>query len=247
MVTQSLRGKAKRRGMGNNNMKVTFQIKQRLLFLLSTALLLCPTLLFASGLTPLSEPEAKQILMKIKDKEKTLQTFIAGVKQIKKTQLFKEPLHSEGMIYFDKSGKLLLKMTQPSPVIIFFKDDRVYVHYPDYDKTEETYIGNHFFEKYLGLGKSVDEFYEQYSVEIFPTPKSGRYQLKMAPKEERMAKKIELIDVFINSSDMLPDQIRILEKDGDDTTISLKFTTINQPLPEDIFNIDLGDPNQNNR
>ncbi|MBN1847764.1 MAG: outer membrane lipoprotein carrier protein LolA [Deltaproteobacteria bacterium] len=223
-------------------------MKNKLIIFLFITFVLCGGMANASAdPAPLSEAEARQILMKIKDKEKDLRTFIAQVKQVKQTQLFKEPLHSEGMIYFDHSGRLLLKMTQPSPVIVFFNNDRLYIHYPDYGKTEETYIGNHFFEKYFGVGTSIDGFYEQYMVEIFPATGGGLYQLKMLPKEERMAKKIEMIEVIFRKDDMLPEQVRILEKDGDDTTINLKFISINQPLPKDIFDMDLGDPNQYSR
>ena len=231
----------------DKKLNVFSQMKFTILVFLYIALIPCPNLTASADPPPLTDSEAKQLLIKIKDKENTLQTFIAKVKQTKKTQLFKDPLHSEGMIYFDKSGKMLLKMTQPSPVIIFFKGDRLYLHYPDYGKTEETYIGNDFFKKYIGIGTSIDTFYEQYSVEIYSITKSGHYQIRMTPKQERMAKKIEMIDVIINTNDMLPDQIRILEKDGDDTSIALEFTSINQPLPKDIFFIDLGDPSQYDR
>jgi hypothetical protein len=193
--------------------------------------------------TPVSsEPEVKHILAKIKDREKGLQTFIAKMQQTKNTRMFKEPLYSEGEIYFNHTGQLLLKIIHPSPVFILIQNDRIYTHYPDYGKTEETYIGPHVLEKYFGLGKSTDAFYDQYSIQLLSNPSLACYHLMMRPKDDRMAKRIDAIDVTVQTSNLLPDTIHILERDGDDTSIVLEFISINQPLPKGIFDIDLGDP-----
>ena len=228
-------------------MKILSRIAYGLCIIIGMVFCLTANPTFASATSALPESEVKLILKKIKDREMGLQTFIAKMQQTKKTQMFKDLLHSEGVIYFDHAGKLLLKMTQPSLVFIFFKGDHLYIHYPDYRKTEETYIGSNVFERYFGLGESIDEFYEQYSIEVFSGNRPDHYHLKMAPKEDRMSKRIEMIDVMIHKTDFLPDQIRILEKDGDDTSIALEFISINQPLPKGIFDIDLGDTSQFNQ
>lgn len=201
---------------------------------------LCPCIVCSWQGDPLSGQETRQLLEKIKDKEKTIQTFTAKIRQTKKTQMLQAPLQSEGLIYYDHVGRLLFKMTEPSPIIILFKEGRIFIQYPDIGKIEETYIGNDFLKNYMGFQASIEHLYEQYSIAIYSNPEFNRYRLTMAPKETRMAKRIDMIEVIIRAIDLLPEQIQILEKDGDITSITLEFTSINQSLPLNIFDIDQG-------
>lgn len=213
--------------------------KECVLFLFAIAsVCLCPNIVLSWQGDPLSEPETRQMLEKIKAKEKGIHTFTARIRQTKKTQMFQEPLQSEGLIYFDHAGYLLFKMTDPSPIIILFKEGRIFIQYPDIGKTEETYIGNDFLKSYLGFQTSIEHLYEHYSIEIYSNPKFNRYRLTMTPKEPGLAKRIDMIEVMLKTIDLLPEQIQILEKDGDITSITLEFTSINQPLPLNIFDID---------
>ncbi len=219
-------------------MMSTFLKKCTVVFYAIAGVCLCPAIIFSWQGDPLSEPETRQLLEKMKDKEKTIQTFTAKIRQSKKTQMFQEPLQSEGLIYFDHAGRLLFKMTEPSPMIILFKEGRIFIQYPDIGKTEETYIGNDFLTSYMGFQASIEHLYEQYSIAIYSNPQFNRYRLTMTPKEPRMAKRIDMIEVMVKAIDLLPEQIQILEKDGDITSITLEFISINQSLPLNIFDID---------
>ena len=206
-------------------------------------LFLLPLQSFSSEKNPQPDLKLDQVIKHIKAKEKSLKTVIAKYRQTKKTYLLHEPLHSEGLIYFDSSGKLLMKVTSPSPLLILFKNNTFLVYYPEISKAEERYIGNveNIIRKYLGIGQPVEALKEQYEIGPATKTKSGGYYLKMIPQKQAVAKHIDSIEVFVNPETWLPEQIVFTEVKGDQTTLWLQFISINQPLPPGIFSIALPD------
>ncbi len=179
------------------------------------------------------------ILDKIKTREMSMKTFTAAFSQTKKTELLKAPLLSSGMIYFDNRGRLLFQVTSPSPVMVLFKGGELITWYPDLSKAEKRYVGAGAVKKYFGLGNTVEELKKQYHIALGPQGKEEYYRLKLTPRTESMAKRIESIEVEVRHDSWLPVTIHFREKGGDITTITLDFMSINKPLPPDIFKIDI--------
>jgi outer membrane lipoprotein-sorting protein len=204
---------------------------------------LLPLQSFSSEKKPEPDLKLDRVIKRIKAKEKSLKTVIAKYKQIKKTYLLHEPLHSEGLIYYDSSGKLLMKVTSPSPFLILFKNNTFLVYYPEISKAEERYVGNveNIIGKYLGIGQPAEALKEQYEIQPVTKTNSGGYYLKMIPQKQAVAKHIDSIEVFVNPETWLPEQIVFTEVKGDQTTLWLQFISINQPLPPGIFSIALPD------
>lgn len=194
------------------------------------------------------ELELDQVIKHIKEKEKTLKTVTVKFRQTKNTYLLHEPLHSEGLIYFDASGKLLMKVTRPSPLLILFKYSTILVYYPEISKTQERYIGNveNIIKKYLGIGQPVEALKEQYKIRLLKDTKSDGYHLKMTPQQKSVAKHMDSIDVFVKPETWLPERIVFTEVKGDKTELWLQFISINQPLPSGIFSIVLPDESNDN-
>ncbi len=98
-------------------------LKYIVLIFLALSVFLCPYIVFSSEADLQSESELSWVLKNVKEKEKTLKTFTAKFVQTKKTYLLHEPLHSEGLIYFDSAGKMLWKVTSPSPLKVLLKNN----------------------------------------------------------------------------------------------------------------------------
>jgi len=195
---------------------------------------------FPSETEPQPETELSWVMKNIKEKEKNLKTFTARFVQTKKTYLLREPLHSEGIIYFDSSGKMLLKVISPSPLITLFKDSRLFIYYPDISKAEERYLGktDTIFTKYFGMGQSFEELKKQYAIQLVSKTHSDSYHLKFIPKMKPITKYIDSIEVVVSPKHWLPNHIHFKETKGDDTSLTLYFISINEPLPQGIFQID---------
>jgi len=203
-----------------------------------SVVVILPILLFPLGQLWAAD-DLNGILEKIKTRERSLKTFIATFSQTKKTQLLKEPLLSVGMIYFDNRGRLLFQVTSPSPVTILFKGGELITWYPDLSKVKKRYVGAGAVKKYFGLGNTVEELKKQYHIELSPESKEEHYRLRLTPRTESMAKRIEIIGVEVGRDTWLPATIHFREQGGDFTTIKLDFISINEPLPPDIFKIDI--------
>ena len=227
-----------------------FLIKQYIVPIsLCLSLFLYPYLVFPSETEPQPETELSWVMKNIKEKEKNLKTFTARFVQTKKTYLLREPLHSEGIIYFDSSGKMLLKVISPSPLITLFKDSRLFIYYPDISKTEERYLGrtDTIFTKYFGMGQSFEELKKQYAIQLVSKTHSDSYHLKFIPKMKPIKKYIDSIEVVVSLKNWLPKHIHFKETKGDYTSLTLHFISINEPLPQGIFQVDFPEDDEGNR
>jgi len=221
-----------------------FPLKKHIIGLpIALCLFLLPLQVFSFEKKPEQALGLDQVIERVKEKEQTLKTVVAKFRQTKKTYLLHEPLHSEGLIYFDSSGKLLMKVTSPSPVLILFKYSTILVYYPEISKARERYIGNveNIIKKYLGIGQPVDALKDQYEIRLLKDTKSDGYHLQMTPQKKAVAKHVDRIDVFVKPETWLPERIIFTELKGDQTELWLQFITINQPLPSGIFSIALPD------
>jgi outer membrane lipoprotein-sorting protein len=204
---------------------------------LCLSLFLYPYPVSPSETEPQSETELNWVIKNIKENEKNLKTFTAKFSQTKKTSLLREPLHSEGIIYFDSSGKMLLKVISPSPLITLLKDGRLLTYYPDVSKTEERYLGgtDTILKKYFGIGQSIEELRKQYAIQLVSKTYSKSYHLKLIPKTKPIKKYIDSIEVVVSPKHWLPNHIHFKETKGDYTSLKLNFISINEPLPQGIF------------
>ena len=222
---------------------MTYAVKYRYIMLLFVGLSLScyPYSAFSYEANLQSESDLSRVIKKIKEKEKTLKTFTATFKQTKKSELLREPLHSEGLIYFDMSGRILMKVIVPSPLILLLKENRLILYDPDLSRAEKISFGktDDIFRQYLGIGASVKALKTKFEIELVKNPPSTGYHLKMTPKNNVTAKHIMTIEVLVNPNHWLPEQIHFKEKNGNYTTIQMQFTSINEPLPSNIFEIDL--------
>lgn len=187
------------------------------------------------------ESELARVMENIKEKEKTLKTFAATFIQTKKSHLLRETLNSEGFIYFDVRGKMLIKVILPSPLTLLLKQNMIIIHYPESARAERKVFGrmDNFLKEYLGIGESVEALKEKYDIRLSSETPSGNYLLTMIPKINTTSRYIEMIDVVVSPKNWLPEQIHFKEKQGDYTSLRLRFTSVNEPLPQGIFSIEL--------
>jgi len=198
-----------------------------------------PVVLSEEDLQP--ESELSWVIKNIKEKEKGLKTFTAKFVQTKKTYLLQEPLHSEGVIYFDRTGRILLRVISPSPLIVLLKDNMLLVYYPDLLKSEERYLGrtDDILKKYFSIGQSIEELKKQYAIQLVSKTHPDGYRLKLIPKMKAITRYIETIEVLVSPKHWLPERIHFEEVKGDNTSLRLQFISINEPLPSGIFTIDV--------
>ena len=194
---------------------------------------------FPSETSLLSEKDLSQVIENIKKREQNLKTFTAKFVQTKKTFLLREPIESEGLIYFERPDKVLFKVKHPSPMIVLIKKGQMQIYYPDFSKFEKRDIegAGEIIKKYFGIGQSLEALKKEFQLKIISA--TDRYDLQLIPKKAAIAKRIDVIEITVNAKTWLLERIHFKESKGDYTTIRLHFTSINQPLSPGIFSIPL--------
>jgi len=182
-----------------------------------------------------------RILSQVKQREKTLKTFVARFHQTRKNALLVEPLVSEGIMYFDHTGKILMKITDPQPLMLLIMDNRFIMGNPDTGQFTQKHIPGRrsIVERYLGIGQSVDTLKSTYDIQPVSPNGSTTCHLKLIPKSTNRNLPFLSIDVGINRQLRLPEYIRLNEAGGDYTAITMQFQSINTPLPEGIFSFEV--------
>ena len=198
----------------------------------------CPS--FSSQENLESERKLESIIENIKQKEDSLETFTAKFVQIKKTRLLQEPLRSEGLIYFDRTGKMLWKVTEPSPLVVLITENMLIIDYPDLSKTRKISLGNgdNAMKRYFGIGQSTKQLKTNYAIELVSQTDPDTCHLKLIPRKKAVAKYIQTIEVVVSRKSWLPEQIHFEEVTGDRTSLSIYFTLVNGGLPPGIFSLD---------
>jgi outer membrane lipoprotein-sorting protein len=210
---------------------------------------LFPLHVFSSEADHQSRSELLRIIKNIKEKEKSLKTVIATFVQIKKSKLLRETLKSEGLIYVDFSGKILIKVVHPSLLTLLLKDNMQVIYYPDLAKAEKKILGrtDNILSKYLGIGQPLEMIQKRFEIGLGDKISSEGYHLKMIPKNTAAARHIDMIEVVVNRKNGLPEQIYFKEKQGDHTAIKLEYKAINEPIPPGIFSIELPEDIKNDQ
>jgi outer membrane lipoprotein-sorting protein len=179
-----------------------------------------------------------EVLLNVQTRQETLTTFVADFKQVQQNELFAEPQTSSGTLYFDQVGKLLVKMRQPEPYIVFLTDGKMISGVPGSPLSQKKLPGGKTaLQKILGMGQSADQMKKQFQIQIFPNPNQHLYTLELRPRKVNRRMPYSNIEAVINSQIWLPIKLLLVEPGGDSVRLAIQFTAINSPLPQDIFNI----------
>ena len=200
-----------------------------------------PSLPVANAEAIETELSLDRILSNVKNTEKQLKTFSASFKQSQKNHLLVEPLVSQGSMFYHHTGKLLMKISLPEPFILLLKD-RLMIMGDPVTKTfkQKTFSGiNALLKRYLGAGKPVEVLKEKYNIRLVNDPNGTDCQLDLTPKKHNRKMPFQSIRVTLDKMLWLPKEIRLEEPNKDYTELELSYLTINDPLPENIFTIDI--------
>jgi outer membrane lipoprotein-sorting protein len=211
--------------------------------LILTLILICLALPALPAEIQKTDWTVEDVLLRLKERERTLTTFVAGFKQIQQNSLFAQPLESEGILYFDHKGTLLVKMTTPEPYLVFITNQKMIMGVPGSPSYRQKKLPgqNTFFKRVMGIGQSVDQLKNQYDIQMAATPCKEICELRLRPLKNSRRAPFNSIQATIDTLQWLPETIHIEETGGDVTTFYLQFRSVNQPLPDRIFDIPLPD------
>tara|TARA_R110001583_G_scaffold6499_9_gene32918 strand:+ start:11970 stop:12575 length:606 start_codon:yes stop_codon:yes gene_type:complete len=139
--------------------------------------------------------------------------------QVKKMQMFKQPLLSEGDFLLDQQQGLLWRQKQPFPVFLTLTKDRLSQRYSDQPahiiEAVENPMVFYFSHLFLSLFKGdIEGLTVQFDMHL--ESKNGQWLLLLTPKISPLNKVFKKITII--GSEYI-DQLNLLELNGDSSTI----------------------------
>jgi len=179
-----------------------------------------------------------EVLLNLKSRQESLATFIADFQQVQQNELFAEPQTSAGTLFFDRVGKLLIKTRQPEPYLVLLVEGKMISGVPGSVLRQKNLPGGKtFLKKMLDLVQTGDQMKKKFHIQPIPTFNAHRYELVLKPIKVNRRMPYAEIQAEIDTQLWLPVNLQLIEPAGDSVRFIFRFTAINSPLPEGIFNV----------
>jgi outer membrane lipoprotein-sorting protein len=213
-------------------------------------LLLCYGLILVATL-PLTSPQgwsgtqltAVEVLEQLQSKAKTLKSLKGSFEQRKYSRLLVRPMESEGELFWQPPGRFRWEVIQPDPLTLVVNEDQFLLLYPDLEKATlyRGPSGVDLLDRIMGATDDPQTFQRQYGVEIELVARGGGsswIQMNMEPKTATHSRYFQRLEVKIDPETWLPNEIAILEGNGDWTLIYLSNLIENGNLSHGLFSVE---------
>jgi outer membrane lipoprotein-sorting protein len=182
------------------------------------------------------------LLQQIETKAKTLRSLSSRFRQKKYTRLLASPLESEGSFHWQPPDRFRWEVTAPAPFSLVARGDTVLVYSGDL-KRATLYrhpTGDGLLGRIIGTAGDTEAFQRAYSMRITPVTETDHpqwVQLQLEPRSHRQARYLKRVEVLIDPSTWLPQQVNVTEANGDWSSIRLLDPVENLELAEDLFSV----------
>lgn len=197
---------------------------------------------FDRSLSPSERLEA--VAERIRRAHDTLETLEADFSQLKESALLLEPDESRGHFSFTAPDKVRWEYLVPEPISLVIAEGEMTTWYRDIGQVETAQVGSQADRvlRYLGASTSLDTLLEYFTVSLsLPQGETPLLKLKMLPRFERVARRIQEMELWLDGELYLPVRIRYVEGDGDVTQYSFSNFRRNEGIPSSTFELEWPD------
>lgn len=223
----------------------------RLPFLYVVSVALLPLLDPHAALAAESEPapstpaaaELAEVLQRMADAQKKLETMTASFTQEKTMELLAEPSVSRGKLTYEAPSRILWEYEEPDRTVLLIDERTLLAYYPDLKKADRLDIAEKRsrYDRYFGLAFGaqgpLQEYFEAELARESEIPATKLVVL--TPKSKRVEKYLVEIRLWVDEASFLPRRFEYREENGDTTAYSLDDVVTNRPLPADRFVVNL--------
>lgn len=195
----------------------------------------------AEGLSPNQRLEA--LVERVRAAQGDLETLEARFVQTRESEMLVGSQEARGTLSYHAPDRVRWEFQTPDPISILVTDEEMTTWYRDLGRAERLAVGKasaRVFE-YLGATGSVDRLLEYFRVELTLPRGDEAYRLDLKPKYRRIEKRLAGMSLWIDPVRFLPIRLRYQEPGGDVTDYRFEDLTINGPIPDGRFVLDLPD------
>jgi len=185
------------------------------------------------------------LIERMRIEQRSYTNLRATFEQRTESELLLEPEVARGAFYYRAPDTVRWEYFEPTPKIIFLDDGNMTTWYQDLGRAETLRVGRHSDRvlKYLGAGGSLETLMEYFTLRVtWPEETAGGngpYRLTLLPRYERIAKRLEVIKIEVDSQNFFPTRLYYLEPSGDETEYIFTDIEVNGSISEDRFRLDL--------
>jgi len=194
--------------------------------------------LTASAQQPLTVSEIASLKEKMATSAKNLQSLESSFTQTKQLSYLEKAAVSSGKLYFKPPRKIRWEYTSPTPYTVIFNDDKMYTR-NEAGKTSQTDLSaNKRFNALNGLLTETAQngnFFDENRFTIAYYKNGQGYAAVLIPKEKALNKYIRQIELAIDGTSFLVQQVKIVDPSSDYMQLDFANQRKNAPIPEDKF------------
>lgn len=184
------------------------------------------------------------LIERMRIEQKSFRSLQARFEQHTESEMLVEPEIARGAFFYQAPDKVRWEYYEPTPKIILVNGDQMTTWYQDLGKAETMRVGRHSDRvlKYLGASGSLETLMEYFTLRVrWPEAESDEapFRLKLSPRYDRIAKRLEVIDVEVDSRSYIPVRLHYVEPSGDETDYLFKDVETNNELDAGLFELDL--------
>ena len=181
---------------------------------------------------------------RVRSEQKKVKTLEAKFVQRQENSLLVEPQVSAGEFSYAAPDRVRWEYETPKPISVVIDGKEMTTWYHDLGRAETIKVGRYSNQvfKYLGASGSLESLLEYFRVQVtFPAAADQAYALKLLPRYERIAKRLQSMELDIDPKTYLPVHLAYVAADGDLTEYSFHDFKINPDLPAGRFELKLPD------
>ncbi|HEV2806045.1 MAG TPA: outer membrane lipoprotein carrier protein LolA [Chthoniobacterales bacterium] len=204
---------------------------KRLLFL-SLLIGACAPLLRAE---PLSPPDLKSLLGRIREKRAAAPQLQADFQEEKNVKMLSKPIASSGKIWFQSPNKFRREAKGNSPSITVSDGQQLWIYYPKFKSAEHYSLG-----KRSPLDAGISAITASLNLEnveatyhISATKESDGYQMQLLPRNPSMKRFLQTFTVRMNN-ELQVVRTEMVQPNGDRIVTSYSNET-RAPIPASTF------------
>ena len=182
------------------------------------------------------------LFARVRTEQKTLRSLEASFTQRKESEMLLEPEEAHGHFSYLAPDRVRWEYVEPNPMTVLIDDESMTTWYRDLKRADEIPVGRHSERalQFMGASGTLETLLDYFRVRAtFPRDGASPYRLSLDPRYERIAKRIEEMEIWIDRERFVPVKLRYVEPGGDVTEYTFSDIELNGEIPPERFELEL--------
>ncbi|MEM9291484.1 MAG: outer membrane lipoprotein carrier protein LolA [Acidobacteriota bacterium] len=200
-----------------------------------------------SSLSPSERLEA--LIQRVEAEQSQVETLEATFRMVRESDLLLEPQESTGVLHYQAPDRVRWEYETPDPMILVIADGELTTWYEDLGEAERASIEPYSQRalQFFNASSSVASLLDYFDARLRAPEAAGSgegleseaWRLELTPADDRVARRIRSVTLWIDAQRYLPVQVRLEGADGAVTQYVLEEQRTNIELAEDLFLLEL--------